>query len=78
MKWTLRAAARHWSPTIQGRDLPSTAELALDAEGKFLAFRTSNLSNVGAYTASFVPLTKGTQLMTSLYRMPAARRGRAP
>ena len=58
---------------FQGRDLTVAAELALDAEGNFLAFRTSNLSNVGAYAASFVPLTKGTELSTSLYRIPTAR-----
>src|SRR5579863_5187507 len=58
---------------FQGRDLTVTAELALDADGNFLAFRTSNLSNVGAYAASFVPLTKGTELSTSIYRIPFAR-----
>jgi carbon-monoxide dehydrogenase large subunit len=58
---------------FQGRDLTVTAELALDTHGNFLAFRTSNLSNVGAYAASFVPLTKGTELSTSLYRIPVAR-----
>ena len=58
---------------FQGRDLTVSAELALDAAGNFLAFRTSNLSNVGAYAASFVPLTKGTELSTSLYRIPSAR-----
>ena len=58
---------------FQGRDLTVSAELALDAEGNFLALRASNLSNLGAYAASFVPLTKGTELMTSLYRTPAAR-----
>ncbi len=58
---------------FQGRDLTVTAELALDAEGNFLGLRASNLSNLGAYAASFVPLTKGTELMTSLYRTPAAR-----
>ena len=58
---------------FQGRDLTVAAELALDREGNFLAFRTSNLSNVGAYAVSFVPLTKGTELSTSLYRVPAAR-----
>jgi carbon-monoxide dehydrogenase large subunit len=57
---------------FQGRDLTVTAELALDAEGNFLGLRASNLSNLGAYAASFVPLTKGTELMTSLYRTPAA------
>ena len=57
---------------FQGRDLTVAAELALSAEGNFLAFRTSNLSNLGAYAASFVPLTKGTELSTSLYRTPVA------
>ena len=57
----------------QARDLRVEAELALDAEGNFLALRAANLSNLGAYAASFVPLTKGTELMSSLYRLPAAR-----
>ena len=56
----------------QGRDLTVEAELALDGDGNFLALRAANLSNLGAYAASFVPLTKGTELMSSLYRIPAA------
>lgn len=56
----------------QGRDLEIEAELALDAEGNFLAFRSTNTANVGAHTVSYVPLNKGAQLMTSLYRVPAA------
>ncbi|MBV9555018.1 MAG: molybdopterin-dependent oxidoreductase, partial [Alphaproteobacteria bacterium] len=58
---------------LQGRDLTVEAELALDADGNFLAFRTSNLSNLGAYAVSFVPLTKGAELSTSLYRTPVAQ-----
>ncbi|HWB49034.1 MAG TPA: xanthine dehydrogenase family protein molybdopterin-binding subunit [Stellaceae bacterium] len=58
---------------FHGRDLTVEAELALDADGNFLAFRTSNISNLGAYAASFVPLTKGTELSTSLYRTPLAQ-----
>jgi carbon-monoxide dehydrogenase large subunit len=56
----------------QGRDLTVDVELALDAEGNFLALRTSNLSNLGAHTASFVALNKGLQLMTGVYRFPVA------
>lgn len=55
-----------------GRDFRIESALALDAHGTFLGLQATSLSNLGAYTASFVPLTKGTQLMTSLYRMPAA------
>jgi aerobic carbon-monoxide dehydrogenase large subunit len=57
---------------FQARDLTVEAELALDADGNFLGFRTSNMSNLGAYAVSFVPLTKGTELSTSLYRFEAA------
>ena len=55
----------------QGRDLTVTAELALDAEGNFLGLRGTNLSNVGAYTAHFVPLRKGLGIMSGVYRIPA-------
>ncbi|OGA32858.1 MAG: carbon monoxide dehydrogenase, partial [Betaproteobacteria bacterium RIFCSPLOWO2_12_FULL_62_13b] len=62
----------------QGRDLAVEAELALDAEGRFLAVRGSNLSNVGAHTATYVPLRKGLGLMSGVYNIPAAYfRGRA-
>jgi carbon-monoxide dehydrogenase large subunit len=56
----------------QARDLWVEAELALDRDGNFLALRSSNLSNVGAHTASFVALNKGVELMTSVYRVPTA------
>ena len=55
----------------QGRDLTVTAELALDAEGNFLGLRGTNLSNVGAYTAHFVPLRKGLNIVSGVYRIPA-------
>ena len=55
-----------------GRDLTVSAELALDSSGKFLALRASNISNIGAYAISFVPLTKGTELMSSIYHIPTA------
>src|SRR5258708_18104286 len=57
----------------QARDLRVEAELALDAEGNLLPLPAPNLGNLGPYAASFVPLTKGTELMSSLYPIPAAR-----
>ena len=60
------------------RDLAVQAELALDAEGNFLAFRSANTSNVGAHAVSYVPLTKGVGVSTSVYHLPcAALRARA-
>ena len=54
-----------------GRDLVSHAELALDAEGNFLAFRAANTSNVGAHAVSYHPLNKGMSIATTVYRVPA-------
>src|SRR5262249_11180183 len=56
----------------QARDLQVEAELALDADGNFLALRASNPRNLGAYAASFVPPTQGTELMSSLDAIPSA------
>ncbi len=73
---TLRSEA--FLSDYQARDLHVEIELALDESGKFLAVRSSNVSNVGAHTASFVALNKGLQLMTSVYDVPVAHlRGRA-
>jgi carbon-monoxide dehydrogenase large subunit len=55
----------------QGRDLTSEAELALDKDGKFVALRGTNISNVGAHTIAFVPLRKGLGQMSSVYNIPA-------
>ncbi|HZT51244.1 MAG TPA: xanthine dehydrogenase family protein molybdopterin-binding subunit [Stellaceae bacterium] len=80
--WAARRLGRpvKWCATRQecflsdfhGRDLAVEAELALDRHGNFLALRSSNTGNLGAVTASFVPLTKGAGLMSSVYRIPVA------
>jgi aerobic carbon-monoxide dehydrogenase large subunit len=56
----------------QGRDLVTKVSLALDADGKFLALRADNLSNVGARCVSLSPLSKGSGLITGSYDIPAA------
>ena len=58
VKWTCERQEAFVSDYM-GRDLTVSAELALDAEGHFLALRSSNLSNVGAHSGSYVPLVKG-------------------
>ncbi|HEX4194763.1 MAG TPA: xanthine dehydrogenase family protein molybdopterin-binding subunit, partial [Stellaceae bacterium] len=55
----------------EGRDLTSTVELALDASGRFLGIRGTNLSNIGAYCAHFTPLRKGLGIMSGVYDIPA-------
>ena len=77
VKWTSDRREAFLSD-YQARDLVSGMELALDADGRFLALRGVNTSNVGAHAVTFVPLNKGRELATSVYHVPAASvRGRA-
>jgi carbon-monoxide dehydrogenase large subunit len=56
----------------QGRDLVSRVELALTKEGRFLAMRATNISNLGARCVSLSPLSKGAGLIPGPYDIPAA------
>jgi carbon-monoxide dehydrogenase large subunit len=56
----------------QGRDLITKVELALRADGRFLAMRATNISNVGARCVSLSPLSKGSGLIPGSYDIPAA------
>ena len=59
---------------VQGRDQVNRCELALDADGHFLALRLSTIANLGAYLGQrgVIPLISGTKLLASVYRLPAA------
>jgi len=77
VKWTAERREAFLAD-YHGRDLVAHAELALDADGTFLAFRGANTSNVGAHAVSFHPLNKGMALTATVYRVPAVSiRGRA-
>jgi len=67
-------ATRHecFVSDYQGRDLTVSMELALRKDGRFLALRTDNVSNVGARCVSLSPLGKGSGLVTGSYDIPAA------
>jgi carbon-monoxide dehydrogenase large subunit len=57
----------------QARDHVTTIELALDAEGRFLAIRVEDLANLGAYVSSFgagPPIFGQTGLLGGAYRTP--------
>ncbi len=54
VKWTSDRGEAFLSDT-QGRDNITLGELAIDAEGKFLALRTRNVANMGAYLSTFAP-----------------------
>lgn len=54
----------------QARDLAVDAEMAFDADGVVLALRSLNIGNLGAHTISFIPVTKGVEIMNITYRIP--------
>ena len=72
VKWTCERQEAFLSD-YQARDLMVSAELALDADGRFLAIRTTNVSNIGAHSVAYVPLVKGVGLVTGSYRIPASQ-----
>lgn len=55
----------------QARDLVADSALALDKDGNFLALRSRLISNVGGYVVTYVPLNKTSELLNSVYRIPA-------
>ena len=71
VKWTAQRSESFVSD-YQGRDLVTKVSLALDRDGKFLALRADNLSNVGARMVSLSPLSKGSGLITGSYDIPCA------
>ena len=56
-----------------GRDLTSTAEMALDAQGRVLAYRVRSVGSTGAYlsgTGAIIPLVLGPFVQSGVYDLP--------
>jgi carbon-monoxide dehydrogenase large subunit len=73
VKWAADRAEAFLCDT-QGRDNITTGELAIDADGKFLALRTRNIANMGAYLSTFapyIPTYAGTSVLSSIYNFKA-------
>lgn len=84
LAWAARRLGRpvRWTATrsesfladLQSRDHTTTAELAIDGNGKFLGLRVKTLANIGAYVSSFgaaVPTGPYTSLLSGVYAIPA-------
>ncbi len=73
VKWTADRSESFISDA-HGRDHLTTVELAMDANGKFLALRATTLANMGAYLSTFAPSVPtylhGT-LLAGTYTTPA-------
>jgi carbon-monoxide dehydrogenase large subunit len=64
VRWNGERSADDFVSDTQGRDHISEAELALDADGHFLALRVRTIANLGAYLSNFAPY-----IPTDLYAM---------
>ena len=73
IKWTAERS-ESFLTDAHGRDHVTTAELALDAGGHFLAMRVKTTANMGAYLSTFassVPTILYATLLAGQYRTPA-------
>ncbi len=73
VKWTAERTESFMSDA-HGRDHVSTAEMAVDGNGKFLALRVSTLANMGAYLSTFAPAIPTylyATLLAGVYTTPA-------
>jgi aerobic carbon-monoxide dehydrogenase large subunit len=74
VRWTQERTEHHLADT-HARDLVATAQLALDAEGRFLALRVDGVANFGAYVSAVnptIPTAGMAKVLTCLYDIPAA------
>jgi aerobic carbon-monoxide dehydrogenase large subunit len=73
IKWTAERS-ESFLTDAHGRDHATTAELAMDAKGNFLALRVKTIANMGAYLSTFassVPTILYATLLSGQYKTPA-------
>ena len=73
IKWTAERG-ESFLTDAHGRDHATTAELAMDAQGNFLALRVHTVANMGAYLSTFassVPTILYATLLAGQYKTPA-------
>jgi len=73
VKWASERSEAFLCDT-HGRDNITQGEIALDKDGHFLALRTRNVANMGAYLsnfAPFIPTMAGTKVLASVYNFQA-------
>ena len=73
VKWTSERTEAFLSDT-QGRANITECSIALDKDGKFLALRTKNYAEMGAYLSTFgpfIPTMAGTKVLASVYGFQA-------
>ncbi|HEY1609167.1 MAG TPA: xanthine dehydrogenase family protein molybdopterin-binding subunit [Paraburkholderia sp.] len=71
VKWTSDRSEAFLSD-YQGRDQIVRATFGFAKDGRILAIDNEWIGNVGAHTVSYVPMSNGTRIMTTVYDVPVA------
>ncbi|MBW0447034.1 xanthine dehydrogenase family protein molybdopterin-binding subunit [bacterium M00.F.Ca.ET.228.01.1.1] len=71
VKWTSDRSEAFLSD-YQGRDQIVRATFGFAPDGRILAIDNEWIGNVGAHTVSYVPMSNGTRIMTTVYDVPVA------
>jgi carbon-monoxide dehydrogenase large subunit len=69
VKWT-SDRTEAFLTDYQGRDLVTTARLALRRDGTFLAIALDHIGGVGGQTVTYVPLSNAYRVATTVYDIP--------
>jgi carbon-monoxide dehydrogenase large subunit len=72
VRWTSERGEAFLSD-VQGRDNHTAVELAMDADGRFLALRVTTHANMGAYLSNYAPYIPqlAVYMLSGTYRIPA-------
>jgi carbon-monoxide dehydrogenase large subunit len=73
VKWTAERS-ESFITDAHGRDHVTTAEIAVDEQGNFLALRVNTFANLGAYLSTFgpsIPTYFSATLLAGVYKTPA-------
>jgi carbon-monoxide dehydrogenase large subunit len=71
VKWTSDRSEAFLSD-YQGRDQIIRSSIGFSKDGRILAIDNEWIGNVGAHTVSYVPMSNGTRIMTTVYDVPVA------
>jgi carbon-monoxide dehydrogenase large subunit len=69
VKWT-NDRSESFLADYQGRDLVTTARLALTREGRMTAYQVDHIGTCGGHTVTYVPLSNAYRVATTVYDIP--------
>jgi carbon-monoxide dehydrogenase large subunit len=69
VKWT-NDRSESFLTDYQGRDLVTTARLALTKDGRITAYQVDHIGGVGGQTVTYVPLSNAYRVATTAYDIP--------